>query len=214
MAGLVKATNVRLDGTEEFVLEADAITSLGASLGTRRVSLLNGSPSGTFRTNLVDRLQLSSNLSALTSAVMLSVALPLERGDVVTNLTFLSGATAVGTPANWWFALYDTAATPALIAQTADQTSTAWAANTAKTVALSAPYTVTTSGVYYASVMVKASSVCTLAGVALENAAAAGAVVTGQAILAQTSGSSLTATAPSTIASPTTVANVPYVIAN
>ena len=34
------------------------------------------------------------------------------------------------------------------------------------------------------------------------------------AVLAQTSGSSLTATAPATIATPTTVATVPYVIAS
>jgi hypothetical protein len=53
---------------------------------------------------------------------MTSVAIPLEVGDVVTNLTFLSGATAAGTPTNYWFALYDTSATPALIAQSADQT--------------------------------------------------------------------------------------------
>jgi hypothetical protein len=40
--------------------------------------------------------------------------------------------------------------TPALLAQTADQTSTAWAANTAKTVALATAQRVTSSGVYYA----------------------------------------------------------------
>jgi anaerobic glycerol-3-phosphate dehydrogenase len=38
--------------------------------------------------------------------------------------------------------------------------------------------------------MVKATTPPTLAGVTVENAAAAGALVTGQAILAQTSGSS------------------------
>ena len=91
---------------------------------------------------------------------------------------------------------------------------TAWGANTAITLALATPYTVTTAGIYYAAVMVKASTVPTLAGVTLENAAAAGAVVTGQKILAQTSGSALTTTAPGTIASATTVATVPYVVAN
>jgi hypothetical protein len=200
-------------GAESYTFDSEFLSSLGSGLGTRRSYLLAGSPSGTLRTNTADRLSVGGNLSALTTAVMLSVALPLEAGDVVTNLTFVSGDTAAGTPANWWFALYDTAATPAKIAQTADQTSTAWAANTVKTVALSAPYTVLTAGVYYAAIMVKAATPPTLAGVAVQNAVLAGAVVTGQKILAQTSGSALTTTAPSTIASPTTVANVPYVIA-
>lgn len=173
--------------------------------------LLDGSPSGVLRSN-VSRLESVSNLSALTTQVMLSVAIPLQAGDVVTNLTFVSGDTAAGTPTNWWFALYSSASTPALLAQTADQTSTAWAANTAKTVALATAQTITAAGIYYASIMVKATTVPTLAGVAVQNAVLAGAVVTGQKVLARTSGSSLTDTAPSTIASPTTVANVPLVI--
>lgn len=173
--------------------------------------LLNGSPSGLFRANL-RRTEVGGNLAALTTQVMTAVALYLEAGDVVTNLTFCSATTAAGTPTNWWFALYSTAATPALLGQTADQTSTAWAANTAKTVALATPYTVTTTGVYYAAVMVKATTVPTLLGASL-NATAAAAVVTGQKVLANTSGASLTDTAPATIATPTTVATVPYVVA-
>jgi hypothetical protein len=174
--------------------------------------LLNGQPSGMFRENF-DRRYVGGNLAALTTQIMTSVAIPLEVGDLVTNLTFLSGGTAAGTPTNWWFGLYDDGATPALIAQSADQLTAAWAANTAITLALSAAYKVPRSGVYYAAVMVKATTVPTLAGFTLENAAAAGAIVSGQKVLAQTSGSSLTTTAPATIATPTTVATVPYVVA-
>lgn len=178
--------------------------------------LLNGQPAAsvTLRENLpLGRLQTTSNLSALTSGVMLSVAFPLQAGDVVTNLTFVSGATALATGTNHWFALYDTSSTPALLRQTADQTSAAWAANTVKTLALSSPYLVQTPGIYWASVMVAASTAPTLAGLAVQNAITAGAVVSGQVILARTSGSSLTTTAPSTIISATTVANVPYCVA-
>lgn len=160
------------------------------------------------------RQECGGNLAALTTAVMTSVALFLEKGDTVTNLTFVSATTAAGTPTNWWFALYDTASTPALIGQTADQTTTAWAANTAKTVALATPYKVAATGIYYAAICVVATTVPTLAGASLHNAVEAGAVVTGQKVLARTSGSALTDTAPSTIASPTTVATVPLVIAS
>jgi len=144
---------------------------------------------------------------ALADAVMTSVAVYLHAGDVITNLSFRSGATAVGTPANWWFALFSSAATPALLAQTADQTSTAWAANTTKTLALATAQTITTSGIYWASVMVNSTSVCTLLG-----AIGHPAVVTGERNLSVSSGSALTTTAPATIATPTAKTFVPRVI--
>lgn len=172
--------------------------------------LLDGSPA-MLRANL-RRSECGGNLAALTTQVMTSVALYLEAGDVVTSLTFCSATTAAGTPTNWWFALYDTAATPALLRQTADQTTTAWAANTPKTVALTTPYTVPTSGIYYASVHVKATTVPTLLGASL-NVNASAPVVTGQKVLAVTSGSALTDTAPSSIVTTTTVATVPYCVA-
>lgn len=175
--------------------------------------LLEGGPTNTLLTANLDRTQVTGNLAALTTQVMTSVALPLQAGDVVTSLTFVSATTAAGTPTNWWFALYSPAG--ALLAQTADQTNTAWAANTAKTVALATPQTITTAGVYFAAVMVKATTVPTLAGVTLHNAVEAGNVASlGFKVLAQTSGSSLTDTAPATIATPTTIAVVPWAIAS
>ncbi|MDG4832423.1 hypothetical protein O7627_24390 [Solwaraspora sp. WMMD1047] len=144
---------------------------------------------------------------ALADAVMTSVAVYLHAGDLVTNLSFTSGATAVGTPANWWFALYSDAATPALLAQTADQTSTAWAANTTKTLALATAQRITRSGIYWASVMVNSTSVCTLLG-----AIGQPAIVTGERNLSVSSGSTLTDTAPPTIATPTAKNFIPRVV--
>lgn len=174
--------------------------------------LLDGSPSGFQRSNL-DRRECGANLSALTTQVMLSVALPLEAGDIVSNLTFMSGATAASVPTNWWFALYSNAATPALLAQSADQTTGAWAADTAKTLALATAQLITVPGVYYAAIMVKATTPPTLIGASLQ-ADASGAILTGHKVLAQTSGSALVATAPATIATPTTVGTVPVVYAS
>jgi hypothetical protein len=144
---------------------------------------------------------------ALATGVMTSVPIYLVAGDVITNLSFRSGATAAGTPTNWWFALYDSAATPALIAQTADQTTTAWAANTTMTKALSAAYTVTKTGIYWAAINVTATTPPTLLG-----SVAAPAIVTGERNLTQSSGSGLTTTAPSTIATPTAKQFAPYVV--
>lgn len=145
---------------------------------------------------------------ALATGVMTSVPILLQAGDVITNLTFRSGATAAGTPTNWWFALYSDAATPALLAQTADQTSTAWAANTTMTKALATAQTISRTGVYWAAINVTATTPPTLLG----NCAMA-PVVTGERNLSQSSGSALTATAPATIATPTVKQFVPLVIA-
>jgi hypothetical protein len=172
--------------------------------------LLAGSPSGVRAQNM-SQLDCGADLSALTTQVMLSVAVPLQAGDLVSNITFKSGATAANTPTNYWFALYDTASTPALVGQTADQTSTAWAANTVKTLALATPYRVPVTGVYYAAIMVKASAVPTLVGKSVGIAGAAASILSSK-VLVQTSGSSLTDTAPATITSATTVATVPLAI--
>ncbi|MGW4406522.1 hypothetical protein ACWEJ6_21010 [Nonomuraea sp. NPDC004702] len=150
-----------------------------------------------------------ADLAALSTGVMTAVPLYLSAGDLITNLTFVSGATAAATPTAWWFALYSTASTPALIAQTADQTSTAWAADTAKTLALSSAYRVVTSGIYWAAINVTAGTPPTLVG-----AVGAKPVLTGETNLAVTSGSSLTTTAPATLASPAFKRTVPLVIAS
>jgi hypothetical protein len=169
--------------------------------------------SGLYRANM-RRLQATANQTAFTTQTMKSTPLFLRAGDVVTNLTFVSATTAAGTPTNWWFALYSSAATPALLGQTADQTTTAWAAYTAMTKALASPVTITTTGWHWAAISVKASTVPTLLGsVAFLDAVMANPIITGEKVLAQTSGSSLTDTAPATIASPTTALTVPYVIA-
>lgn len=168
-----------------------------------------GQPAGVDRRNM-RRLDADADLVAsLTTQVMTSVAIPLYGGDVVTSISFKAGATAAGTPTNWWFALYDPAGN--LLAQTADQLTAAWAAGATKTLALATAQTVTAHGLYYAACMVKATTVPTLVGVTLATAAVSTGITTADKVLAQTSGSSLTTTAPATIASPTAIATVPLV---
>lgn len=144
----------------------------------------------------------------LVTQVMTSVPLHLVAGDVITNLSFHSGQTAAGTPTNWWFALYDTAATSALIAQTADQLTAAWAAFTVKALALSAAYTVQKTGVYWAAIHVKATAVPSLLGCLVPKP-----MVTGERNLAQSSGAALVGTAPATIATPAVQSFCPLVVA-
>lgn len=185
------------------------MTTLGQYRGVLRDDLgyLNtaGRPNVYHRANM-PRIGLGDH-AHLSTGVMTAVPIRLEAGDVVTNLTFISGATAAGTPTAWWFALYSNAATPALLAQTADQTTTAWAADTVKTLALATAQTITVSGTYWAAVMVTATTVPTLVG-----SVGAKPVLTGEGNLSVSSGSSLTTTATATLASPAFKRFVPLVI--
>lgn len=189
------------------------MTQLGQFKGQLRDELgwLNSAgrpdPGGTFHRANLPRVGLD-DVAALATGVMTSAPIWLNEGDTVTNLTFISGATAAGTPTAWWFALYSTAATPALLAQTADQTTTAWAADTVKTLALATAQKITKSGLYHAACMVTATTVPTLVG-----SVGAKPVLSGESNLAQTSGSGLTTTAPATIASPAFKRQVPLAIA-
>lgn len=169
------------------------------------------SPTQFYRTNQ-PRIGLYDSASdtgqvALATGVMTSVPVFLAAGDVITNISARSGATAAGTPTNYWFALYSDAATPALLSQSADQTSTAWAANTTKTLALAAAQTITRTGIYWVGIMVTATTPPTLLG-----SVAVAPIVSGERNLSQSSGSSLTATAPATIATPTVKQFAPYVV--
>lgn len=167
-----------------------------------------GSPSGV-RNQSMSQLDIDADLAALATGVMTSVLVPVQTGDLITNITFVSGATAADTPLNWWFALYDS--TGAKLAQSADQTTTAWAASTVKTLALTTAQRASAAGFVYAACMVKATATPTLIGKNLAVAVASGAVLSSK-VLAQTSGSALTTTAPATIATPTTVATVPFCV--
>jgi hypothetical protein len=190
------------------------MSQLGAYKGVVRDALafLSSSdrpdPTQVFHRCNLPRVGLDDVASAATG-VMVSVALWLNAGDLVSSLTFISAGTAAGTPTNQFAALYSSAATPALLAQSADGTNSAWAADTAKTFTLASPVRIATSGIYWAALSVTATTVPTLVG----SSAGAKPVLTGEGNLAQTSGSALTATAPATIATPAFKRQVPLVIA-
>lgn len=147
-----------------------------------------------------------------TTGILWVTRMPLPRAAVVTNLSFRTGATAVGTPANWWFGLWDPDGT--LMAQTADQTSTAWATTTTKTLALSAVQTTTRTGLYYAGVMVKATTMPTILAAPNPLAAVGGGLVTTQAVGAAVTTATYTTTAPATLPTLTATGEFAYCVGN
>lgn len=99
----------------------------------------------------------------VTSGTIRFQAIQLPAGLKVTNIAFCSGTTAGATLTHQWFCLAD--ASLKVLCVTADDTSTAWAASTVKTLAVtSGPFVTTYTGLYYVGIMVAATTVPTIQG--------------------------------------------------
>jgi hypothetical protein len=109
-----------------------------------------------------------ANLAALTSGTLHLTAVYLRAGQKINQISYHSATTAAGTPTNGFFALYDI--NRALLAQTTNFTTEAWAANGIKTKPLTAPYTVPSTGLYYVGILITATTVPTLKGLAAKTA--------------------------------------------
>jgi hypothetical protein len=110
---------------------------------------------------------LYSNVAAApATGVLWLVAIALPAAFKVGHIAFASVG-AAGTPTHWWFGLYDSARVQ--LATTADQTSTAWAATTLKSLAIattaagaSTSFTTTYSGLYYVGFLMTATTPVTI----------------------------------------------------
>lgn len=159
----------------------------------------------------MSRLVAGANNAIGATGVAHATPIPLQAGEVVSSVTFVTATTAAGTPTAGFVALYSADAVPALLAQSADFGTTARAANTAYTVPLASSVTITEAGLYWVSIAFAASTVPTLRGATLGNAALGGAVA-GAPVAAQSHGSSLTDTAPATITSGTALSTPCYYV--
>lgn len=118
-----------------------------------------------------------TNTAALTSGTLRMDAIYLKAGNLVSSISYFSATTAAGTPTNGFFALYDS--NRGLLAQSANFTTEAWAANTIKTKAMTTAYRVPVSGLYYVGIMITATTVPTLKG----NTAKTGGQLAGTALI-------------------------------
>jgi hypothetical protein len=173
--------------------------------------LRQGSPTNTTYAESIPRYVAGGDMAIAATGVELAVAVPLQYGDLVTSIAFVVGGTAAGSPTAGYVCLRSPAG--ALLAQSADLGSTARAANTAYSIALATPQLITVPGMYLVGVSFTASTVPTLRGVTLGNAAVAGNIASlGGVVLVKSHGSAVGATAPATVATPTTTAAVPYLV--
>lgn len=114
------------------------------------------------------RFLANSDINILTLGQLFLSPIIINSGTVIGHIAFCSGTTAASAPTHWWFGLWDN--NFAQLATTADQTSTAWAANTEKSLAVatiasgaSSTFTTTYTGLHYAGVLFAGSTQPTLA---------------------------------------------------
>lgn len=156
-----------------------------------------------------------------TTGIATNVAVPVEVGDVFTNLTVYVGATAGATLTQEGAALYqgtNVASPPILGAQATLQVAAAVTASTPFVWTFPTPVTVTAAsapnGYIYASFYFTGTTMPTLLSQALT--AAVGyrfsAAANSPIFLASTAGSALTTTSPATLVTPAIFARAPIVL--
>jgi len=124
----------------------------------------NVGPNGTLAETIPRQFVTSTSGGTMTSGTVYLCGINLPSGTLVSNITLCSVG-AAGTPTHYQFGLYSgSQSAPSLLASSADQTATPWAANTVKTLAMTAPYRITTPGVYYIAYLMVATTASTLAG--------------------------------------------------
>lgn len=108
--------------------------------------------------------QITTDSAIGTTGQISFVPIPLHGGDTVTKMSIIVGATAGATLTHRWFALYSTAAVPALLGQSTDNTATSMAANTIDTETFNAAILIPSDGLYYAAICVTGTTIPTVLG--------------------------------------------------
>lgn len=163
-------------------------------LNNRKV--LSGALYETIDRDLVNEV----NTSLLSTGRLSLQAIYLPVGTTINSISFWSATTAAGTPTNQLFGLYDSSLN--LLRSSANDTTTAWAANSRKTLALTSAFTTTYSGIHYLGLMVTATTVPTIKG----NTAKTGGQLNAAApSMGGTSTTGLTTALPATAAAPAAV---------
>ena len=158
--------------------------------------VLTGALYETFDRDLCDEV----NTAALSSGRLSLQAIYLPAGKTISSISFWSATTAAGTPTNQLFGLFDSSYN--LLRSSTNDTSTAWAANSRKTLSLTSTFTTTYSGIHYLGIMVAATTVPTLKG---NTAKTGGQLNAGAPTMGGTSTTGLTTALPATAAAPGTV---------
>lgn len=119
------------------------------------------------------RITTMANISPLASGSLQCVAgAVIPAGMAINTISLYSGTTAVSVPLNQWFCLLDMSRN--VLVKSVDDTTTAWAANAKKGLALASTFTPTVNTAVYVCVNVVATAVPSLTGI---SSAGAGSLI-------------------------------------
>lgn len=158
-----------LYGTQFFTSTVGAVLGvtelvpgpLGRAVDRQSAAVL---PTGALGETTGGRSVPMASQAALTSGILrLGGWEMLAPGIPVNGIVIPSGSTAATTPTNQWFCLVRVS-DRVVLAKTADDTTTAWAAGQNKSLAFAAPYVPTAYELVYKGVLVVATAVPTLVG--------------------------------------------------
>lgn len=200
-------SGVLLSGEKLIWTEASSWQKINANgdpvlIGQKSTPILNnryvlsGALYETFDRNLCNEV----NMALLSTGRLSLQAIYIPAGTVVSSISFWSATTAAGTPTNQLFGLYDSSLN--LLRSSTNDTTTAWAANSRKTLSLTSTFTTTYSGIYYLGIMVTATTVPTIKG---NTAKVGGQLNAGAPSMGGTSTTGLTTALPATAAAPAAV---------
>jgi hypothetical protein len=190
---------IEYDGSKWIPFDANGIPIVigaGATPLLNNRYVISGAQYETFDRNLCNEV----NTSLLSTGRLSLQAIYLPAGTVVSSISFWSATTAAGTPTNQLFGLFDSSRN--LLRSSVNDTTTAWAANSLKTLALTSTFTTTYSGIHYLGLMVTATTVPTIKG---NTAKTNGALNAAAPSMGGTSTTGLTTALPATAAAPATV---------
>lgn len=132
----------------EYLYNVPAIANLGIT--------------GTIAETLPRQLITEANNTVGASGTLYLQAIYLTAGQLVSEITVSSATTASSGTSNLFFALYDINRN--LVAQSADQGAYTWTSNSTKTLAMTTPYRVPNSAVYYVGLLQVATTIATIKG--------------------------------------------------
>jgi hypothetical protein len=152
-------------------------------------------PTGTIAETMPRQVVSEASSSAIATGVLTLFGVYLTAGQLVSNISFVSGTATFTTSTHYWFGLYSSVQSgPQQLAISTDQTNAVWALATVKTLAMTTAYRVPTSGIYYVAIAMVATTPITLRG----NSVTASVVSALAPMLRCTSTTGITTTMPTT----------------
>lgn len=115
-----------------------------------------------------------NNTSLLVSGRLHLTAIWLPKNMLITSISYMAAQTGAGTPTNQWFTLLNSSLVH--LRSTIDDTTTAWAIRTVKTLALSSTFLTTYTGLHHVGIVVAATTVPTITGIITVTASATAAM--------------------------------------